>query len=213
MRKCVPLLLLLAGLSLVLYPSVSRLLSRSGQNQLLDGYRAAVKQLRVEERARRLEAAWEEPSLLELGSEGIIGYVTIPKLQTELPIYPGTGEDQLAKGAGLLEGTSLPIGGEGRHSVLSAHCGLPEARLFTDLDQLEAGDVFFVTVLDRTLAYRVICCTVTLPQDTQALQCRPEDDLCTLLTCTPLGINSHRLLVQGRRTALLPQIQPNHSFS
>lgn len=201
MRKAFPILLLLAGLSLLLYPQLSRLQSRSAQQLALEDYRAAVVQMGQEACTGLLEAAQaqKDASLLAVGDAGIIGCVTIPKLQAELPLYPGTGLELLRQGAGLLEGSSLPLGGPGCHSVLSAHRGLPEARLFTDLDRLAVGDIFTVTVLDRVLTYRVDQILTVLPQDTAALLPQEGLDLCTLVTCTPYGVNSHRLLVRGRR--------------
>lgn len=125
--------------------------------------------------------------------------MSIPALEITLPIYIGTSEAVLAKGAGLLEGSSLPAGESGRHTVISAHRGLPEARMFQDLDRLVPGDTFTVTVLDRVLTYQVDRILVVPPSDTSALLPLGGKDLCTLLTCTPYGINSHRLLVQGSR--------------
>jgi len=140
-----------------------------------------------------------DASLLAVDQSGIIGYVTVPALEITLPIYSGTSESSLARGAGLLEGSSLPIGGAGRHTVLSAHRGLPESRLFRNLDRLSPGDTFTVTVLGKELCYQAEQILVVLPWDTSALLPQEGEDLCTLLTCTPYGINSHRLLIRGRR--------------
>ena len=201
MRKYFPVLLLLAGLSLLLWPSLLKRQSCQSQHRALERYRAAVAQLDTEVCASLLAAAeaGNDPSLLAVEDSGIIGCVSVPALQIMLPIYSGTDEVSLSNGAGLLEGSSLPLGGSGRHTVLSAHRGLPDAQLFQDLDQLEVGDCFTVTVLNQVLTYRVEQILVTTPEDVSALLPRDGEDLCTLLTCTPYGINSHRLLVRGRR--------------
>ena len=138
-------------------------------------------------------------SILDISGTGIMGYVTIEKLGVELPIYHGTSEGVLQVAAGHLEGSSLPVGGEGTHSVLSAHRGLPSARLFTNLDKMEAGDTFTVTVLDRKLTYQVDQIKIVEPQEINDLTIEEGKDYCTLMTCTPYGINSHRLLVRGER--------------
>ena len=204
MRKIVSLVLLLSGLGLLVYPALSSRWNSTAQRRALLRYQAAAARLGAEGCSRLLEEAQarNDPSMLAPEDSGIIGCVAIPALQTVLPIYAGTQESNLRHGAGLLEGTSLPLGGIGQHTVLSAHRGLPEARLFRDLDRLKAGDTFTVTVLDRTLTYRVDQILTTLPEDTAPLLPQEGLDLCTLLTCTPYGINSHRLLVRGRRIFL-----------
>ena len=204
MRKYIPAVLLLLGLCLLLYPTVSGGLNVVVQNQDLKRYRKAVFQTSPDTRQALLEASetQEDPSLLAVDDSGIIGSVAIPALRTELPVYAGTGKDVLEKGAGLLEGSSLPLGGEGYHSVLSAHRGLPESRLFRDLDKLAVGDIFTVTVLGQAMTYRIDQILTAEPEDTEALLPVEGLDLCTLLTCTPYGINSHRLLVRGRRIFL-----------
>ena len=201
MKKRLPVLLLIMGLSLLLYPGFCDRQTTGAQQHILEAYRAAVSQLGSEECQRLLAAAeaGNESAHLVIEESGIIGYVAIPKLRAILPLYPDTDEDALRSGAGLWEGSSLPLGGEGRHSVLAAHRGLPEARLFRDLDALEVGDRFSVTVLDRVLTYQVDQILVVVPQDARALQPESGLDLCTLLTCTPYGVNSHRLLVRGSR--------------
>ena len=130
---------------------------------------------------------------------GIMGYIDIDAIGVELPIYHGTSPDVLNVAVGHLEGSSLPIGGEGSHCVLSAHRGLPSARLFTDLDQLQEGDTFTITVLDRLLTYEIDQILIVEPEQVDALAITPGEDYCTLVTCTPYGINTHRLLVRGRR--------------
>ena len=201
MRKYFPVLLLLAGLSLLLWPSLLKRQSCQSQHRALERYRAAVARLDTEVCASLLAAAeaGNDPSLLVVEDSGIIGCVSIPTLQITLPIYAGTDEASLAKGAGLLEGSSLPLGASGHHTVLSAHRGLPHAKLFTDLDKMELGDTFILTVLDRTLTYQVDQIKVVRPDEIDDVQIADGEDLCTLLTCTPYGINSHRLLVRGTR--------------
>ena len=137
---------------------------------------------------------------LNLAGDGMMGYVEIPKIDVKLPIFHTTEEDVLQKGAGHLAGSSLPVGGEGTHAVISAHRGLPSAALFTDLDRLEEGDYFLLYILDGVLCYQVDKITVVEPTDTDPLEAQEGEDLVTLLTCTPYGVNSHRLLVQGHRT-------------
>ena len=128
-----------------------------------------------------------------------MGYLTIDKIKVELPIYHGTSADVLNKAVGHLEGTSLPVGGKGTHSVLSAHRGLPSFKLFTDLDKLEIGDTFVINILDRTITYQVDKITIVKPNQVNDLKIDKDGDYVTLLTCTPYGINTHRLLVRGKR--------------
>ncbi len=142
----------------------------------------------------------EYNDLLDVTGDGIMGYITIDKINVELPIYHGTDANVLASGAGHLEGSTLPIGGESRHCVISAHRGLPSALLFTDLDQMEEGDTFAVTVLDQTYTYEVDQISIILPNEYEDLYIEEGEDYCTLMTCTPYGINTHRLLVRGVRT-------------
>lgn len=137
--------------------------------------------------------------LLNINNDGMIGYITIDKIKIELPIYHGTSSEVLNSSVGHLEGTSLPIGGFNTHSVLSAHRGLPSSKLFTDLDKLEIGDTFKITVLDETLTYQVDKITIVKPSDRSELKIEEDGDYVTLLTCTPYGINTHRLLVRGTR--------------
>ncbi len=147
-----------------------------------------------------LQAAAESyDELLNLHGSGLMGYVEIPKIEVNLPIYHGTSEEVLQKGIGHLLGSSLPIGGEGFHSVLTGHSGLAGAKLFSDLDQLSLGDRFYLHILGETLAYEVAEINRVLPYETELLLAAPGEDLCTLVTCTPYGVNSHRLLVRGSR--------------
>ncbi len=144
-------------------------------------------------------AAVNYDSLLDLTGTGIMGYVEIPKIRVNLPIYHGTEETELRKGIGHLVGSSLPIGGMGEHSVLTGHSGVAKRRLFSDLEQLAKGDRFYLHILGETLAYKVTEINTVLPHETDLLTADPDDDLCTLVTCTPYGVNTHRLLVRGSR--------------
>ena len=145
-------------------------------------------------------------SILDVTGTGIMGYIEIPKLHISLPIYHGSDETVLQIAVGHLEGTSLPVGGTGTHAALTGHRGLPSARLFTDIDQLVDGDHFAVHILNRTVTYEVDQIHIVLPEEMEDLQIDPEKDYCTLITCTPYGINSHRLLVRGRRVENDPEI-------
>lgn len=213
--------MIVAGLSLLLYPTVSDYLHELSYRRTVSEYNANVEPLRGEDYEQLLEAARtynerlakkgvftlalpeeeqaEYNSLLVIDSTGVMGYVSVPKVNITLPIYHGTGDDALQNGVGHLEGTSLPVGGPDTHAVLSGHTGLPSAKLFTNIDQLVVGDTFTVQVLKETLTYQVDQILVVLPSETDALRIEPGEDNCTLLTCTPYGINSHRLLVRGRR--------------
>ncbi len=207
------------GLSVMLYPPISSYWNSKVQSRAVASYSNAVESLTEEEKDTMLKKAdtyneklkdvnrpflnyaeaGDYNSILDISGTGIMGYVTIEKLGVELPIYHGTSEGVLQVAAGHLEGSSLPVGGEGTHSVLSAHRGLPSARLFTNLDKMEAGDTFTVTVLDRKLTYQVNQIKIVEPQEINNLTIEDGKDYCTLMTCTPYGINSHRLLVRGER--------------
>ena len=141
----------------------------------------------------------EYESILDINGSGIMGYIDIPKIHIMLPVYHGTADSVLQVAIGHLTGTSLPVGGEGSHCVVSGHRGLPSARLFTDLDKLVAGDTWTINVLDRTLTYEVDQIRVVEPTDLSNLKIEQGKDYCTLVTCTPYGINTHRLLVRGHR--------------
>lgn len=207
------------GLSVMLYPPISSYWNSKVQSRAVASYSNVVKSLTEEEKDTMLKKAdtyneklkdvnrpflnyaeaGDYNSILDISGTGIMGYVTIEKLGVELPIYHGTSEGVLQVAAGHLEGSSLPVGGEGTHSVLSAHRGLPSARLFTNLDKMEAGDTFTVTVLNRKLTYQVDQIKIVEPQEINDLTIEEGKDYCTLMTCTPYGINSHRLLVRGER--------------
>lgn len=218
----------LAGLSLLLYPFVANQWNTYRQERLISSYDEAVSEktaagsidyelewLKAQQYNDELmpmilpdsfaiaEADEGEDeaymSALNLAGDGIMGTVEIPKIDIRLPIYHTTDEEVLEKAAGHLEGSSLPIGGESTHAVISAHRGLPSASLFTDLDLLENGDHFLIHVLDETLCYEVDQILTVEPDETEALQVEDGEDLVTLLTCTPYGVNTHRLLVRGHR--------------
>ena len=136
----------------------------------------------------------------------MMGYITIEKIKVQLPVYHGTSDKVLNSAVGHVEGSSLPVGGAGTHAVLSAHRGLPSAKLFTNLDKLEAGDIFTIRILDRTITYQVDQILIVLPEETENLNVVPGEDYCTLVTCTPYGINTHRMLVRGTR---IENIEPD----
>ena len=195
----------LVGLGVMLYPTVSDYWNSFHQTRAIANYDAVVAEL--DEKLRGLGAPFSEHeqlselyySVLDVAGNGIIGYINIPKINVNLPIYHGTSDSVLNVAAGHLEGSSLPIGGEARHSVLSAHRGLPSAKLFTDLDELEVADIFTITVLNQVLTYEVDQILIVEPTQMEALNVAAGQDYCTLLTCTPYGINSHRMLVRGHR--------------
>lgn len=214
------LVILLVGLSIMLYPTVSDYWNSFHQTRAINNYDKAVAQLdetdyeklfaEAESYNQHLQESGtlfsqsdqlsdEYYRVLDVTGNGIIGYVTIEKIGVELPIYHGTSDSVLNVAAGHIEGSSLPIGGENRHSVLSAHRGLPSAKLFTNLDKMEVGDTFTITVLNRLLTYEVDQILIIEPEQLDALNVEAGQDYCTLMTCTPYGINTHRLLVRGRR--------------
>ena len=212
-------LMLFIGVCGLLYPSVSQYWNSKTQTRAIENYREILDSLQPEdydaffEEAENYNAKLNELNfpltdyhrlkgyndILDVSGTGIMGYVSIPKLGVELPLYHGISSEVLNVACGHLEGTSLPVGGENTHCVLSAHRGLPHAKLFTELDKMEVGDTFTITVLNRTVTYQVDQIKVVLPNETNDVQIVAGEDLCTLLTCTPYGINSHRLLVRGTR--------------
>lgn len=223
------LLLLLLGLGLVTYPIVSSYYMERHQSEVHTAYQAVLEQAGNEEidaaRAaaddyNRLLASGtttaelettDYDSLLNLAGNGIMGYIEIQAIDVLLPIYHGVGEDSLDHGAGHMPSTSLPIGGRGTHAVISAHTGMATSRMFTDLEQLEVGDLFYIHVLDETLAYEVDQILVVKPYQIDALGIDVAEDYVTLVTCTPYGVNSHRLLVRGRRVETASNSFPNTS--
>lgn len=148
-----------------------------------------------------LAASEDYDSQLNVAGDGIMGYVEIPKIGVNLPIYHGTGNDSLQRGVGHLLGSSLPVGGKSTHTILTGHSGMATQKMFTDLERLETGDVFYLHILDETLAYQVDSINTVLPYDTSMLGIISGEDYCTLVTCTPYGVNTHRLLVRGTRIA------------
>lgn len=167
--------------------------------RLAEQYNNALAPVSAYEQESLSEASQNYDTLLNMGGNGIMGYVEIPSIQVNLPIYHRTDSETLERGIGHLLGSSLPIGGASTHSVLSGHSGLAGQKMFTDLLQVKEGDVFYLHVLGETLAYQVVSLNTVLPYDTSLLGITPGADLCTLITCTPLAVNTHRLLVTGER--------------
>ena len=213
-------LIFLAGLSLLLYPTVSNYWNSLRQSRLVSQYMQDVSQLTNERKDKlfteatayneelakypmHFELTPEELEIyentLDVSGTGVMGYLEIPKIGVSLPIYHGTESTVLEFAVGHLEGSSLPVGGENTHAVITGHTGLTSARLLTDLDELDLGDVFYVQVMDETLTYEVDQIKVVLPEVVQDLAISQGQDYCTVLTCTPYGVNSHRLLVRGHR--------------
>ena len=232
-RDILPILVILAGLLVLLYPTISNYLVEQNASRAVASYDATVVDMSQEDRERMLADAHAyndalaassgagtpaseggEPAqvgetlayedLLNLNGDGMMGYIIIPRLKETLPIYHGTSEPVLQVGVGHLSDSSLPVGGPGTHAALSGHRGLPSARLFTDLNKMKVGDLFYIRVLDQTLAYKVTSIETVLPNETESLAIQPGKDLVTLITCTPYGINSHRLLVHAERTDYVP---------
>jgi len=222
------MIVLLIGLSLLLYPSFSDWWNARVSSRAIVNYSEAVAHLNQKDYSDLWEAAKaynqklldkgnvflrseeeiaEYDQLLNVSGNGVMAYIDIPVIDVELPIYHGTENSVLAIAIGHLDWTSLPTGGESTHCVVSGHRGLPSARLFTDLDQLVVGDLFMLNVLDEVLTYEVDQILIVEPNDTDALLIQEGKDLVTLVTCTPYGINSHRLLVRGHRVENLEQTQ------
>ena len=221
-RKTTVILLIsfFVGLSVLLYPSISSYWNTKTQSKAIVDYEAMLAQYKPEDYSAVFSEAetyneslgkLEKPlqdypdlaaqydSALNLTGNGMMGYITVPKISQELPVYHGTSDAVLSVAVGHLEGTSLPVGGESTHCVVSAHRGLPSAVLFTHLDRMEIGDTFYFTILDRTITYQVDDIRIVEPHDTSLIGITPGKDYCTLLTCTPYGINTHRLLVRGHQ--------------
>lgn len=218
-------LLFLAALCLTLYPLISNYVNQKYASQIHTAYQEVMEQ--IDDSALReakaqadiynhslipgastenaysqeglLAASADYDSQLNIAGNGIMGYVEVPKISVNLPIYHGTENDSLERGIGHLLGSSLPVGGESTHSILSGHSGMASQKMFTDLEQLIVGDVFYLRILNDTLAYQVAEINTVLPYDTSLLGIIPGEDLCTLVTCTPYGVNTHRLLVRGSR--------------
>lgn len=222
-----PIVLLLTAAFLIgTYPLVSNLQHRQMQKQMISDYKSAVEETTKQVMEEEWIKAWEynrhisgqkmlnDPfadsraqtpgsdyeNLLNLNGSGVMGYIEIPKIQVRLPIVHGTADEDLVNAAGHLPGTSLPVGGKSSHAVISAHRGLPSAKLFTDLDRLEEEDIFSLYILDKILYYRVVQIEVVEPENTEDLRIVKGKDYVSLVTCTPYAINSHRLLVRAERT-------------
>lgn len=221
------ILIFLAGLGIMLYPIISNAYIEYKQKNIINEYNEVVeniddntKEEELEhardynkllignaivtdpfdpEAQKRLEKSSDYFNILNLDERGLMGYIVIPKISVKLPIYHGTSEDILQKGVGHLQNTSFPVGGESTHAVLSGHTGLSSAKLFTDLDKLEEGELFFIEVLGEKLAYKIDQIKIVEPSETSDLVIKSGEDYVTLVTCTPYGINSHRLLVRGTR--------------
>lgn len=232
-----PLVLVVVGLAILLYPTISNFLIEQNASRMIESYGDAVDALSEEERQAILDEAHaynaalaaravagsagevdsassaESAALLErynevldLNGNGMMGYISIPSIEVTLPIYHGVEEQVLQEAVGHIEGTSLPVGGMATHAVLSGHRGLPSAKLFTDLDQMQEGELFFIRVLDETFAYQVDGIETVLPDEVSSLAIRAGEDRVTLVTCTPYGINSHRLLVHAHAVPYVPEM-------
>ncbi|MBE6541125.1 MAG: class C sortase [Ruminococcaceae bacterium] len=209
----------LIGISVLLYPSISNYWNSKTQSRAIVDYESVLDNLTKEDYTALFQAAYDYNAALyeteyplrdyknvtgyndtlKVTENGVIAYVKIEKIGVELPVYHGTSDEVLNKGVGHLEGSSLPVGGESTHSVMSAHRGLPSSKLFTDLDRLEIGDTFQITVLDQILTCQIDQIKVITPREIEDLKIIDGKDFCTLFTCTPYGINTHRLLVRGVR--------------
>lgn len=223
LRTLIPILIFACGVGILFYPVFSDLWNQHRQNSLITNYIEAAEKLTPEDYSAWKTAAdaynaaldpafpsaftGKQPaaddaywSMLDLDGSGIMGYIEIPKISVRLALYHGTGADALQHGIGHLAGTSLPVGGAGTHAALSGHRGLPSALLFTDLDKLEIGDRFYLSVLGETLVYEVDQILVVTPDAVSSIHAEPDGDYVTLITCTPYGVNTHRLLVRGSRT-------------
>lgn len=213
-------IMLIAGLSLLLYPTISDYWNSFHQTRAIASYEDKVNNIDESKRQEMLEKAreynkklagmpdrWKQSekeykkyeSILDVSGTGIMGYIEIPGIQIQLPIYHGTDQTVLQIAVGHVEGSSFPVGGIGTHAVLSGHRGLSSAKLFTDIDQMTEGDIFRLSVLGETLTYQVDQIHIVLPDEINDLEIDRDMDYCTLVTCTPYGVNTHRLLVRGHR--------------
>lgn len=238
MKKKLPVIIfslfIILGLSIMLYPVIINYVNSNQAVEVISDYSEGIASNTNNVNKEMLEAArlynsklsginivdvFNNPdvktgdeeylSILNVRDSGMMGYLQIPKIDVKIPIYHGTSDEVLQKGVGHVEGSSLPVGGETTHSVLSAHSGLPSARLFTDLNQLRNGDMFYIYVLDQVLAYKVDQVLVVEPSDVEALSLQEGKDYVTLVTCTPYAINTHRLLVRGTRVEYNPEVLEN----
>lgn len=232
-KKIIQVLIILIGVALLVYPWIANYLNEHAAKSTISTYENEVKHTDKKERGEMLEKAREyneklasshvvltDPfsgetnggisekeyyQLLNLDNTGVMCSLEIPSIDVDLPVYHGTSNSVLEKGVGHLEGTSLPVGGKDTHAVFTGHTGLNKAKLFTDLTELQKGDQFYIRVLDKILAYEVCRIDVVLPEDTSKLSVVDGQDLVTLVTCTPYGQNTHRLLVRGKRTKYSPK--------
>lgn len=228
-------LIFIIGLGIMLYPIISNLYIEHHQGNIINEYNKTVESMpdntleKEREKAegynkmltgnmiitdpfdpeaqKKLEENSDYYNILNIGNDNIIGYIKIPKINVSLPIYHGTSEEVLKRGVGHLQNTSFPIGGESTHAVLSGHTGLSSAKLFTDLDKLEEGELFFIEVLGEKLAYKIDQIKIVEPRETSDLVIKSGEDYVTLVTCTPYGINSHRLLVRGTRIPYTEEVE------
>ncbi len=220
----------LVGLITVFYPSISNFWNQHLEKKLMNNYETVVQQLEQQDLTKEMEAARayneahkdnrvpdafaegevkedaEYENLLNVDQDGVMAILEIPCINVKLPVFHGTRDEKLQKGAGHLIGSSLPVGGKGSHCVIAAHRGLPSAALFTDLNLVRKGDLFFIQVLGETLAYKVDQIKVVEPEETESLQVVKDKDYVTLVTCTPYGVNTQRLLVRGVRTEYTPDL-------
>lgn len=213
------IILLLVGLSVMLYPIISDWWNSRVQSVAIANYNTAIANMDDSETEKMLEDATEYnkklimlsypfmdyktiegyDDVLNISGSGVMGYITIPAIRVEIPIYHGTSKEVLNVAAGHLQGSTLPVGGENTHSVISAHRGLPSARLFTDLDKIVVGDTFTITILDKVFTYEVEEIFIVKPEEMSKLAIVPKEDYVTLMTCTPYGVNTHRLLLRSKR--------------
>lgn len=236
-RIILVILLMLIGAGVLLYPTISNLWNEYLQHKMIGNYETEVAQLTDEEKKKLLEEAREYnrqhttnvimdafdeendyvlthpyDTLLAIDDTGMMCHLEIPRIKEKMVVFHGVSAKVLEKGVGHIEGTSLPVGGENTHTVMSAHRGLPTAKLFTDLDQMKVGDQFYIHVLDEHLAYEVDEINTVLPEETSLLDIVPGQDLATLVTCTPYGVNTHRLLVRGHRVPYVPPEEPTETL-
>lgn len=213
-------IIMIIGIGLMLYPSITNLVNEGHQTVAIADYDKVTESLSEKEKEKIWNEALEYNQLLSsnnvmhlnktneaayqktlnITGTGIMGYIKIPKCNIELPIYHGTSKEILQVGVGHLEGTSLPVGGKGTHCAISGHTGLPSSKMFNNITELKEGDLFMIKTLGKTLTYKVDNIKVVLPNDAKSITRVPGKDYCTLITCTPYGVNSHRLLVRGHRT-------------
>lgn len=239
-KKIAPVVIMIIGIVLVLYPWISEYMYEFGVQSLVEAYEtdnSAMDDLKKEEQLAKAQeydeallmsnirltdpftledqsgGIYNYDSILNYNENGVMGFIDIPKIDIYLPIYHGTSNEVLEKGIGHLENTSFPIGGPSTHAVLSGHTGLNSAKLFTDLTAMEVDDEFYIDILGETLAYKVISVKVVEPDDVSTLGIQEGKDLVTLVTCTPYGINSHRLLVTGERTEYIEEKHDSYKVS